>query len=132
MCSGTDEITRMYAFHCMLPQALHNKLIGISPQPTTLTQLVTKTRKFDRLWHLYKRPSTTTRGSNKPQFKAQTTMTNEEGSSTQINYANLDALGGKISKEEIEQCYAEKLYYYCGVGKYLAKDCQKKRAQQNN
>ena len=51
----------------------------------------------------------------------------EEGSSTQINYTNLEATEGKISKEEKERRYKAGLCFYCGKGKHLAKECHKKK-----
>jgi hypothetical protein len=47
----------MYAFCVNLNQGLHTKLLGLSPQPTTLTELVEKACKFDRVYHLYNTPA---------------------------------------------------------------------------
>ena len=52
--AGVDEKTRMFAFRTNLPEALHNKLLGLSPQPTTMATLVEKTRLFDNTYHAYK------------------------------------------------------------------------------
>ena len=43
----------MYAFRRALNQALNQKLVNISPQPTTLDALVEKARDLDRNWHIY-------------------------------------------------------------------------------
>ena len=46
----------MYAFCWALNQALNQKLVNISPQPTTLDTLVKKARDLDRNWHIYAAP----------------------------------------------------------------------------
>jgi hypothetical protein len=45
--AGVDERTKMYTFCRMLPRALHEKIIALSPQPTTLADLVEKACDFD-------------------------------------------------------------------------------------
>ena len=47
--SGANEETKMFAFRKALPQALHQKILGVSPQPTTLDDLVEKAREFNRM-----------------------------------------------------------------------------------
>ena len=46
----------MFAFRKALPQALHQKILGVFPQPTTLDDLVEKAREFDCIWWLYSNP----------------------------------------------------------------------------
>ena len=122
--SGVDDHTKMYAFRQALPQALHNKILGVSPQPTTLAGVVEHTRQFDHLWQVYQK-STTPHNDTCPQCTRAVAI--EEGSSTQINYANLEAAEGKISKEEKERRYKAGLCFYCGKGKHLAKECHRKK-----
>jgi hypothetical protein len=43
-----DEGSKMWAFRKALPEGLQQKLLGLSPQPTTLADLVEKTREFDQ------------------------------------------------------------------------------------
>ena len=57
-----DENTKMWAFRKSLPGALLNKLLGLSPAPTTLDALVEKAREFDRTWRMY--ASAPTRGGS--------------------------------------------------------------------
>jgi hypothetical protein len=100
--AAVDEGTRMYAFRRNILQALHQKLLGVSPALTTMTALVEKAREFDQLWKVYQkdRPQRT---DNRPRrTNARAANAGEEGSSTQINYANLEAATGRISKEEKE------------------------------
>ena len=55
-CANVDEGTKMYAFRRALNQALNQKLVNISPQPTTLNVLVKKARDLDRNWCIYAAP----------------------------------------------------------------------------
>jgi len=55
--SGVDETTKMWAFRCNLPTILQQKLLTLSPQPTTLDTLVEKAREFDQNWQIFGRPS---------------------------------------------------------------------------
>jgi len=52
-----DEATKMYAFRRALDTALHNKLLQLSPMPTTLAGLVEKAREFDKNWHTFAGPT---------------------------------------------------------------------------
>ena len=58
--SGVDENTKMFAFRKNIPMALHEKIITLHPQPTTLKDLVEKASAFDQVWHVY-RPQNTGR-----------------------------------------------------------------------
>ena len=116
----------MYAFRRAINQGLHTKLLGISPQPTTMATLVEKTREFDRLWRVYQKGTTKNNDTHNPR-RARAVTTAEEGSSTQINYANLEAATGKISKAEKDRHYKEGKCFYCGEGNHQAKACPLKK-----
>ena len=61
--TGVDEITKMWAFRRNLPTGIQQKLLTLSPQPTTLDTLVEKAREFDKNWQIFGRPSgSSTRG----------------------------------------------------------------------
>jgi hypothetical protein len=64
--SQVDEATKMYAFRKNLNLLLHQKIIQITPQPTTLAALVDKARDLDRNWHLYSGPQTSFQGNQGP------------------------------------------------------------------
>ena len=55
--SGVDKNTKMFAFRKNIPMALHEKIIALHPQPTTLKDLVEKASAFDQVWRVY-RPQT--------------------------------------------------------------------------
>jgi hypothetical protein len=124
--AGVDDFTKMYAFRRALPRGLHTKLLGITPQPTTMKDLVDKTREFDRIWRLYGKDTSTTRTDTRSR-RTRAVTTAEEGSSTQINYANLEAAEGKISKAEKDRRYKEKLCFYCGKPGHTARECRMKK-----
>jgi len=55
--ANVDEATKMYAFYRALDTALHNKLLQLSPMPTTLARLVEKAREFDKNWCTFAGPT---------------------------------------------------------------------------
>jgi len=60
--TGADETTKMWAFRRALPAALQNKLLMLSPQPTTLDALVEKAQEFEKNWQIFGRSIETSRG----------------------------------------------------------------------
>ena len=123
--SGANEETQMFAFRKVLPMALHQKIMGVSPQPTTLEDLAEKAGEFDHLWCMYSNPAFTR--SSGPRNHA--IITEEEHA--QVNATTAPShphLGGKISKVEKDRCFKEKLCFYCGKPNHTAKDCQVKKS----
>jgi len=55
--ANVDKATKMYAFHRALDTALHNKLLQLSPMPTTLARLVEKAREFNKNWCTFAGPT---------------------------------------------------------------------------
>jgi hypothetical protein len=64
--SQVDEAIKMYAFRKNLNPSLHQKIIQITPQPTTLAVLVDKAWDLDCNWRLYGGPRNSFRGSQSP------------------------------------------------------------------
>jgi hypothetical protein len=62
--SGANEETKMYAFRQNIPGALHQKIIGVSPPPTTLACLVELAKEFDQTWRMYNAPCASTNNSS--------------------------------------------------------------------
>jgi len=120
--SGANEETKMFAFRKALPQALHQKIIGVSPQPTTLDGLAKKAREFDHIWRLYSNPSFTNAHPQGPRNRA---LTAEE-EATQVNATSTSIrpqLGGTLSKEEKDRHFKEKLCFYCGKPNHVVSKC---------
>jgi len=55
--ANMDEATKMYTFRRALDTALHNKLLQLSPMPTTLARLVEKAREFNKNWRTFAGPT---------------------------------------------------------------------------
>jgi hypothetical protein len=123
--SGANEETQMFAFRKALPMALHQKIMGVSPQPTTLADLAEKAREFDRLWRMYSNPAFT-RNSG-PRNRAMTTE--DDHIQANATTASRPQLGGKISKEEKDRRMKEKLCFYCGKPNHTARECRVKKSQ---
>jgi hypothetical protein len=118
----------MFAFRKALPQALHQKIMGISPQPATLDDLADKAREFDRVWRLYTNPAFVQGGRHGPANRAMTT----EEDTTQVNATTTrPQIGGKLSKEEKDRRFKEKLCFYCGKPGHSAKECRTKKYNQS-
>jgi hypothetical protein len=132
--SGVDENTKMFAFRKNIPMALHEKIIALHPQPTTLKDLVEKASAFDQVWRVY-RPQNTgrTRGYN----ACATAMGQEDD--TQINLFQPEegdrrpsgnaATVGKVSRQEKDRRFKEKLCFYCGKPGHQVRDCRVKKSQ---
>jgi hypothetical protein len=134
--AGVDAKTKMFAFRQNLPAALHQKILGVTPQPDTLDALAEKAREFDRLWRLYNRPafSGPRSGQRDRNNVRSTTMGQEDGQSTQINLFtghDQSPVIGKISKEEKDRRFKAKLCFYCGKPNHMAKDCRTKKSAQS-
>jgi hypothetical protein len=123
--SGANEDTQMFAFQKALPMALHQKIMGVSPQPTTLEGLAEKARKFDRLWRMYSNPAFT-RNSG-PRNRA--LITEEDHIQANVATTSRPQMGGKILKEEKDRRFKEKLCFYCGKPNHTAKECRVKKSQ---
>ncbi len=126
--SGANDETKMYAFRQAIPQALHTKIIGVSPPPTTLDDLVRLARDFDRQYRLY------THTNPRPQRGTRNRAMIAEGSDTQVNATSTSTSTrpqvnmGKLSKEEKDRRFREKLCFYCGKPGHNAKNCRIKQS----
>ena len=52
--SNANDATKMFAFCQALSQGLNDKLVGVSPAPTTFDDLVDKAHLFDQQWQLWR------------------------------------------------------------------------------
>jgi len=133
--AGVDKSTKVYVLRRNLNLALHNKIIGITPQLTMLKDLVEKACDFDCIYHLYNTPAFHTSGQHLACTQA--TVTGEE-EPTQVNLYQ-GTLGecpnnfqqGPLLKEECDRCFREKLCLYCSKPRHIAKDCHLKKSNLN-
>src|SRR5882757_232272 len=128
--SGANEETKMFAFRKAIPGALHQKIMGVSPQPTTLDGLVEKAREFDRIWHLYSNPAFTGGGRKQHDTRSRAIVADSDDAQVNATTATRPKMG-KLSKEEKDRRYKEKLCFYCGKPNHTAKECRTKTLQTN-
>jgi len=125
-----DKATKMYAFCRALDTALHNKLLQLSPMPTTLAGLVEKAREFNKNWRTFAGP---TRGfqCRNPRIRE---ISEEE---SEINafpwpspFGQNRGQGcrhghgrGRLTLEEHKRCIDNHLCLYCGIPGHIAANC---------
>src|SRR5260221_13630628 len=127
--TNTDEPTKMYAFRRNLNQGLHQKIVQISPQPTTLAGLVEKARELDQTWRIYNTPRSTPSWGFRPQntrireIKEDATI---EINVTQRGRGNFRSRGrgrGRLPPEERKRRFDNQLCLYCGNPGHVAAKC---------
>jgi hypothetical protein len=136
--ANVDANTKMYAFRRMLNQSLHQKILGISPAPTTMATLVEKAREFDRLYHLYQTPAFRQGGGPNRPARARG-VTTEDNDSVAINLyqgtpgerSGGTTPRGPLSKEERKRRFDNKLCLYCGKPGHMMRECRARAQNQN-
>ncbi len=127
--SGTNDATKMYAFQQAIPGALLGKLMGISPFPMTLATLVEKARDFDRVWRLHAPRNTYSNSPCTP--SRQTTsgraiLTEDDSIGINASSSRPEKSKGKLTKEEREFRFKNKLCLYCGKPGHILQECRTK------
>src|SRR5579863_2985508 len=114
----------MFAFCKLIPAPLHSKLLGVSPPPSTLSDLVEKAREFNRNWCMFSSPKPHS-GTRNPQV--QEIQAEEKLPSTEIN-----AIGKKLLKQHRQLTPQEQKYWmdknlclYCSEAGHKASTCTK-------
>jgi len=130
--TGADETSKMWAFRRALPPALQNKLLTLSPQPTTLDTLVEKAREFEHNWQIFGGSTGTSRGrgssrgnwrSNQhPQIQEIKDEDTIEVATTQQRRGK-GQKRGKLTQQERQCRMANQLCLYCGTGGHIAAKC---------
>ncbi len=127
--SGTNDATKMYAFQQAIPGALLGKLMGISPFLTTLATLVEKARDFDCVWRLHAPRNTY---SNSPRTPSRQTtsgraiLTEDDSIGINASSSHPEKSKGKLTKEEREFRFKNKLCLYCGKPGHILRECHAK------
>jgi hypothetical protein len=110
--ADANEITKIHAFKSVIPGALHNKLIAMTPQPTTLDGLVTAARELDqamRLYHSAARPSHTM------------------SSHAMSSHATPSSSRPRLTEEERAYRARNHQCFYCGKPGHRANNCRYKQ-----
>jgi len=136
--SGVDDNTKMYAFRRCINAALQQKLVALSPQPATLPDLVDKARDLDRSFRMFAPRSSYTPstggGRGRGRFTPRIRTIEEEDPTAEINVTRgrgqfrgrsrgTSFRRGKLSPEERERRFREKLCMYCGKPGHVATNC---------
>jgi hypothetical protein len=120
----------MYAFRKNLNLSLHQKIIQITPQPTTLAALIDKARDLNQNWHLYSNPRDSVRGPQGPHCQPNAQIQeviSEEPPNIEINATQSK---GKFQKQgyltfaERKHCMDNNLCLYCGKPGHKAIECK--------
>jgi len=131
--TGVDETTKMWAFQHALPAALQNKLLTLSPQPTTLDALVEKAWEFERNWQIFGGSAGTSRGRGSSQGNWRSNQhpriqeIKEEEDTIEVA-ATQQCRGrgqkrGKLTQQERQRRMANQLCLYCGKPEHIASRC---------
>jgi len=122
----------MWAFRCALPPALQNKLLTLSPQPTTLDALVEKAREFERNWQIFGGSAGTSRGrgssrgnwcSNQhPRIQEIKEEDSIEVATTQQRRGR-GQKQGKLTQQERQRRMANQLCLYCAKPGHITSSC---------
>ena len=119
----------MYAFRQALTPALHNKILQLSPMPTTLAGLVEKAREFNRNWRAFANPTRAIKRFTN--VRLQETL-EEEPEINANNTPRRTSFGqgrgrgrgrGRLSSEERERRIKHHLCLYCAEPGHRAIEC---------
>jgi len=127
----------MYAFRQCINAALQQKLVALSPQPATLPDLVDKAQDLDRSFRMFTPRSYTPSmggGRGRGRFTPRIQSIEEEEPTAEINATRrrgqfrghshgTSFRQGKLSPEEREHRFREKLCMYCGKPGHVATNC---------
>jgi len=131
--TGVDETTKMSAFRRNLPAGLRSKLLTLSPQPTTLDDLVEKVQEFDCNWQIYgESTGYPTRGqgpsqgnwcgNRNPRIQEIKDDAEIEIATTHPRHGSTKKRG-KITPQERKRRMDNNLCLYCGMAGHIAAKC---------
>jgi len=131
--TGVDKTTKMWAFRRNLPPGLQTKLLTLSPQPTTLDDLVEKVREFDHNWQIYGEPTgnpTRGQGPSRGNWRSNRNPRIQEiKDDAEIEIAathprcGTTRKRGKLTPQERKRRMDSNLCLYCGMAGHIAAKC---------
>jgi hypothetical protein len=120
----------MYTFRKNLNPSLHQKIIQIMPQPTTLAALVDKARDLDQNWCLYGSAQTSFHGSQGPRHNPNARIWEVdagEAPNAEINATQNEGkfqCRGRLTPGEQKHRMDNNLCLYCGKPGHKAIECK--------
>lgn len=130
--SGANEETKMFCFRQNLPNALHQKILGVSPTPTTLTRLVELAKDFDQNWRMYNNSASTSssRRDRRPNARS---MNPEDPENPTISLADFPPRKEfkKLTQAEKDKRRAENRCLYCNAQGHWQDKCPVKPRNKN-
>lgn len=137
--SGANEGTKMFAFRQNIPQPLHNKIMAVSPPPTTMTRLVELAREFDQIWRQWQVHTTKEASASRGRRSNIRSANPEDPENPDIALANFppgnkprEPRFKKLSTAEKEKRRAEGRCMYCGKNGHWQDKCPEKPQRKNN
>jgi hypothetical protein len=130
--SGANEETKMFCFRQNLPNALHSKILGVSPTPTTLARLVELAKDFDQNWRMYNSPSNTTPRHDQHRPNARS-MNPDDPDAPAISLADFPPRKEfkKLTQAEKDKRRAENRCLYCNAQGHWQDKCPVKPRNKN-
>jgi hypothetical protein len=120
----------MYAFRQNIPAALHQKIIGVSPPPTTLTRLVKLAKEFDQTWCMYNTPRTPSSNSTfnrrRPNVRSTNSDEQEDPAIALAGFPPNSPKFKKLSQDEKDRRRRENRCLYCRQSGHWADKCPDK------
>jgi hypothetical protein len=125
--SQANEQTKMYAFWQNIPNALHQKILGVNPAPMTLTRLVKLAKEFDQAYHMWQNNSGSSRSSStRPRIRTTTADTE----AADVNAATTDKKKSRrLTPEERNRRCSEGACMYCGNKGHWQDRCPETRGK---
>jgi hypothetical protein len=121
--SGANDATKMYAFRQNIPIPLHNKILRVTPSPTTLECLAALTKEFDQVWRIYgQQRDTPNSRQRRPNIRSSNP---EDPDPANVALANFPPTKKypKLTQEQRDQRRKEGRCLYCGEKGHWADRC---------
>ena len=124
--SGANETTKMYAFRQNISSVLNNKILGVSPTPTTMPRLVALAKEFDQSWRTYNTSQSLSQ-RRRPNVRSLAPESDDPASVALANFPPKDGKKfKKLTNEEREHCKSEGRCMYCGQKGHWQDKCPTK------
>jgi Retrotransposon gag protein len=124
--SGANEETKMFAFRQNIPAALHAKILGVTPKPTTLARLVELAKEFDESYRMFTSNSSS---NTNPRRRTNVRGTSaDDGESATVALADFPKTTKfkKLSQDEKQKRREQGRCLYCNASGHWADKCPEK------